>query len=149
MPTVNKCINRIARCAALYQQKLFESEGLSGIQQSYILAVCRNPGISQDQLGKAIIVNKSNITRQLAFLEQNGFITREPKAQDKRVMQIFPTEKAQELFPRIRSVLQEWNTYLLEPFGNQERAQLNEMLELVMQRAMERVSLEDGGVPEA
>ena len=52
-------------------------------------------GISQEKLAKMIYINKSNVTRNLAVLEKNGYIERRPAENDKRVMLVFPTQKAQ------------------------------------------------------
>ena len=42
------------------------------MHHTYILNVCRNPGISQEALSQLIFVNKSNVARQLAVLEEKG-----------------------------------------------------------------------------
>ena len=144
MHSLMKCINRTARCGGMYRRTLLEEDGLNGFQHIYITSICDNPGISQEQLSKKIFINKSNITRQLCSLEQNGFITRVPKAEDKRVLQIFPTDKAKEIYPKVRKVMKDWNEYLLEEFTSEEQELLLEMLGKVMERSMEAVNLEGG-----
>ena len=49
---------------------------------------------SQEQLVKEIYVHKSSVARQLALLEQNGFITRSACPSDRRQLLVYPTEKA-------------------------------------------------------
>ncbi|MGB4438459.1 MAG: MarR family transcriptional regulator [Sedimentibacter sp.] len=130
-----KYINTISRCAILYRNDKLENEGLNGYQHTYILKICNNPGISQEQLTRMIYVNKSNVTRQLSLLEQNGFITRKPGEKDKRLMQVFPTQKAYDIYPRVKSFISEWNSYLAEDFTEEERSILLSMLKHIMDKA--------------
>ncbi|MFQ7004467.1 MAG: MarR family transcriptional regulator [Ruthenibacterium lactatiformans] len=67
-------INTISRCAALYRDAHLADCGLSGWQAPYIPEICAAPGITQDQLALRLHVNRSNVTRQSAMLEENGFV---------------------------------------------------------------------------
>lgn len=142
MDTLMKYIGRTWRCAILYRNDKLEREGLNGYQHTYIMGICQNPGISQEQLAQLIYINKSNVTRQLALLEQNGFITRIPCEKDKRVMKVFPTQKALDVYPKVRELSAEWNDYLSEDFTDEQRRQLCSMMEHVMNKAMSRVNEE-------
>ena len=74
MPTLMRQINVVSRCGARYRAEEFKRFGLSAPHHSYILNICKNPGISQEQLAEHICVDKSNVTRQLALLEELGQI---------------------------------------------------------------------------
>ncbi len=142
MEALMKYISRTWRCSIMYRNNKLEHEGLNGYQHSYILKICQNPGISQEQLAQMIYINKSNVTRQLALLEQNGFITRNPSEKDKRVMQVFPTPKALDVYPKVYDLLSEWNDYLVEDFTEEERLQLYSLMERVMNKAISQVEKE-------
>jgi DNA-binding MarR family transcriptional regulator len=137
MEMLMRFIDRTTRCATMYRSEKFESVGLNGCQHTYILNICREPGISQERLASRIYVNRSSVTRQLAILEQNGFIERRASETDKRVMEVFPTQKAFDVYPRVREVLAEWNAGLLEQFTPEERKLLSSMMERVMVKAVE------------
>lgn len=139
MEALMKCISRTSRCAILYRSKKLEPDGLNGHQHTYILNICQNPGISQERLAQMIYINKSNVARQIALLEQNGFITRIPYEKDKRVLCVFPTQKALDIYPKVKSLLQEWDSYLTEEFTQEERQSLCSFLERVMNKAILRV----------
>jgi len=49
---------------------------------------------SQAEMARQLNVNKSSVTRQLAVLEEKGYIRREPAAADKRILLVYPTQKA-------------------------------------------------------
>ena len=136
MMPLMKCINVTHRCSNQYRsERLAESE-LNGYQSTYILYVCNNPGISQDQLARIIYINKSNVTRQLTLLEELGYVERRTGLNDKRVIEVFPTQKALDILPQVRKVLQEWNEYITEDLTDDEKDVLNTLLERVAEKAM-------------
>ena len=62
-------INVISRCGAVWRGDKLKGTDIGASHTSYIMTVCRHPGISQDKLAKRIYINKSNVTRNLAYLE--------------------------------------------------------------------------------
>lgn len=141
MDSLMKYISRIHRCSGRYRGE--KIEGLNGRQHTYIFHVCKRPGISQDQLARHICVNKSNITRQLSALEQSGFVRREPDPDDRRVLRVYPTDKAERALPRVCELMEEWNRLLLEDLKEDERTVLLSLLDRVTQKAMAAVEETD------
>ncbi len=136
MDSLMRSINRTHRCYNRYHSEKLQADGISGNQQIYIFQICRHPGISQEQLSQRIAVNKSNVTRQLAVLEQNGFITRRSSPDDKRMLQVFPTEKAEALYPKVLELMRKWNKLLLEDFSEEEQELLLTMMMKVQAKAL-------------
>ncbi len=138
------------RCANLYRTARFEPLGFSCWQYSYILNVCAEPGIAQDRLAKKIYVHKSNAARQLASLEEKGFVERRTDATDKRVLRVYPTQKAERAVPEIRAALADYNAMLLSGFSPDEVRVLESMTARLAENAR-RVAerLEESGAPEA
>ncbi len=138
-----KHINVVARCATEYRNEELADVGLCGLQYLYILNICREPGINQEELSRKLHVNKSNVTRQLASLEENGFIERRQSPTDKRVTCVFPTERATSALPEIQRVLHAWKQYLTDGFTDEERETLSRLMEKVAERAVDYI--ENGG----
>lgn len=145
MASIMKFINRTSRCFTLYRNNRLENEGINGYQHLYIIKICRNPGISQEELVREIYVNKSSVARQLLILEQNGFICRQPSKNDRRQLLVYPTDKALEIFPKVLEVREGWNKKLLEGFSDEEKSRLSSMLERIMDRAEYLLENEDIG----
>lgn len=135
-----RVINRISRCGILYRSEKLKPHGINGYQNLYIQNICKYPGVSQEQLSKIILVNKSNVARQVAALEKQGFIIRKVCETDKRQFQLYPTEKALALNPVIHEVLEEWNRYLLEDFTPEEQELLMKMLSKIHDKAVALVA---------
>ena len=135
MATFTKCINTIARCTIQYRTEKLEGCQINGYQCVYILHICQHPGISQDALAEAIFINKSNVTRQLALLEESGFVTRQTSATDRRAIEVYPTQKAQDVLPQVRSVIHEWNAYLTSEFSIEEKVVFEGLLRRMTDKA--------------
>lgn len=112
MPTLNRQLNVIVRCAALYREKALAGTGVGPYENAYLIHICRNPGTSQETLAKKLYVNKSSVTRHLSHLESEGFLRREPDENDRRSLLVYPTEKALALLPRLREISKEWESLL-------------------------------------
>lgn len=128
-------IGKINRCAIYFREQHLSGTGLSGCHLSFVFNICKNPGITQEQLAKKIYIDKSRVTRQLAFLEENGYVDRKQSEADKRSMAVYPTDKMLELYPKVCSVAYEWRRYLTEELSEEEITFLESVLERVSEKA--------------
>lgn len=135
MDSFVKMVNRISRLSALYREKEFKKIGLGEMHHAYILTVCGEPGISQEELACKIFINKSNVARQVAQLEQKGFILRQNCARDARKLRLSPTEKAVALAPKIRAILADWNQLLLDELSVEQQEAVLTGLQTIMEKA--------------
>lgn len=144
MPSLMRYINVISRCGAVWRGDKLKGTDLGAAHTSYILTVCRHPGISQDKLAKRIYINKSNVTRNLVYLESCGYVERRQSENDKRVTEVYPTEKALEALPLIQGAVREWNRYLTEDLSEEETDMFMSMLSRLAEKAADyaKVSLE-------
>lgn len=140
MESMMRYVNRTARLSTLYRNEKLKAYGLKGIHHSYILNICRNPGIPQGKLAQMIFVDKSNVARQLATLEKNAYVYRVPSQVDGREQLVYPTEKAFEILPIVSKTLKEWNEDILVDFTQEEKEQLIEAMKKIMGRAKEIVN---------
>lgn len=135
MASFMKQISIISRCAIQYRGERLASLGLNGCHIEYILNICRLPGITQDRLAQVIHVNGSSVTRQLALLEENGFVERRRSLADRRMVEVYPTQKASDSLPSVREALQDWSGYLTAGFTADEKVCLTHLLERVCEKA--------------
>lgn len=129
-------ITEITRCGTQYRTENLTQMGLKSCHASYLMEICAHPGISQEKLAGRICINKSNVARQAAALEEGGFVTRIPCEADRRVMRLYPTEKALALLPQIQKILDTWSAYLTQDLSDDEQAQLARILAKMKERAV-------------
>lgn len=135
MPTLMRQINVVSRCGARYRAEEFKRFGLSAPHHSYILNICKNPGISQEQLAEHICVDKSNVTRQLALLEELSYIERRQSEKDRRVTLVYPTEKARAIVGEVGKIVGFWNEYITMDLNDEELSLLSGALQKIANRA--------------
>ena len=121
MPKFMKQLGEVWRCANLYRAEQFEALEIGSYQDSYIIEICKQPGIAQEKLAGLIYVHKSNVARQLNSLEEKGFVIREPDPNDKRNLLVYPTDKARAALPAIRQVHRRWNELVLGGLSEEDQ----------------------------
>ena len=136
MTQIIRDITEITRAGAEYKTTNLAPYGLKGCHASYLAEICACPGISQDKLAQKICINKSNVARQAAVLEEEGFILRKPSQADKRVMELYPTEKTLTLMPEITDILNKWEDFLLADLSEEEV----EHVHFILQRMRDKAS---------
>lgn len=135
MAHIVRDLTYISRCGAHYRNQKLEPFGITGRQAGSLLAICNEPGISQERLGRRVVLNKSNIARQLAAMEELGLVKREVSANDRRVSKCYPTEKSLEMLPEIRKIYRSWREHLLQDMTPQEQETLEQLLAKIKVRA--------------
>lgn len=135
MATILRDITEIARCGNQYRDEQLECYGIKGVHASTLLEVCRNPGISQDELARRVCLNKSNAARQAAKLEDAGYIQRKTSPADKRVLELYPTEKALQVKPEIQRINRSWREYLTTELTEEEINTTLRVLDRMQQKA--------------
>ena len=88
------------------------------------------------------------VARHLATLLQAVYIRREPAPNDRRVQQLYLTDKATELLPRIFEVFSKWEEILTRGFTEQEREQALNLLTRIYMNAEAEIQRETSVQPE-
>lgn len=135
MSQIIRDMTEITRCGVQYRADYLAPMGLKSCHASYLTEICANPGISQDKLARRICINKSNVARQVAALEEDGFVTRAPSAADKRVMELYPTEKTLALLPQLNELLGCWENCITHDLSDEEKELLTALLSKMKCRA--------------
>ncbi len=144
MPNFTHSLNVVSRCTQMQRGQALKDLGLCGGQIPYLLRLCRQPGITQEELARAIYVNKSTAARAIANLEKAGYVHRSPSPEDRRCLLLYPTQKALDVLPRVREIVHGWNDYLLDAFTDEEKEALVSMLARVSERAQAYIQREVG-----
>ena len=128
-------ITEIARCGVQYRSDTLAPLGLKSCHASYLTVICDNPGISQDKLARQICINKSNVARQVAALEEEGFVRRCTCAADKRITELYPTEKTLNMRPQLNEILKSWEDCITHDLPEAEKDLLSDLLTKMKSRA--------------
>ena len=135
MTTVMRYVNLLSRSQSIYRADKLQEEQLTPVHHSYVLAICNHPGLSQEELARHLCINKSNVARQMAGLEANGYVSRVPDGRDKRQLRIYPTARMLAVLPAVRAITEDWNEYLTAEITEEELAVFFATLEKIADRA--------------
>lgn len=135
MSRMNNDLFALVRCGSRFRGEETAAFGLKACHIGYLSRICYQPGISQDQLAQMMFINKSNVARQVAVLEEAGFLTRRPSAVDKRVLELYPTEKTRELLPKLQEIVERWDGILMEGLTEEEIRTVSRILEKMKDNA--------------
>ena len=130
-----KMMNNISRSQAVYRQSKISQRDLQASQYAFVLAICRAPGRSQEELARELCLNKSTVARTLNGLEEKGYLTRTPLPHDRRQLAVYPTEKMLAVLPEVRKASEDWMRLLSDGIPEEELAVFNSVLERMQERA--------------
>ena len=136
MPSILRQMNVISRCAAAYKTEKSTIDGISGAHHVFFFRICKEPGLSQDALVKHTRLNKSTVTRTLAYLEERGFVKRVQDEADKRSLLVYPTDRMLEVFPEVQRLAREWNSSLVEDIEADDLRVFESVLKKMEKRAI-------------
>ena len=138
-----KTLNNISRSQAIYRQNKISAKDLHTSHYAFVLAICREPGRSQEELAKELCLNKSTVARTLNCLEEKGYILRNALPNDKRQFSVYPTEKMLAILPEVKKASVEWITLLSEGIPQEELEVFNSVLSRMQNRAREIIASQE------
>ena len=138
-----KTLNNISRSQAIYRHSRISATDLQTGHYAFVLAICRNPGRSQEELAQELCINKSTVARNLNCLEEKGYISRNPLPNDRRQFSVHPTEKMLAVLPEINKASGEWMTLLSEGIAQEELDIFNSVLDRMQERAREIIAKQE------
>jgi MarR family transcriptional regulator for hemolysin len=115
-----------------FQRRLTE-EGLALTAEQWVLLslLAGHEGISQSELARLALKDKTNVTRMVDLLERDALLRRIPDPGDRRVCRIALTDGGRELLRRAEPVVRELEETSLGGFTAGERELLEGMLSRV------------------
>lgn len=120
MPKFMKTLNNISRSQSVFRTSKLKADGICAAHHTFVLAICKHPGSSQEELAQEICLNKSTVARTLSHLEEKGYVRREANCEDKRSILVFPTEKMLQILPQVRSITKEFNSLISAEIPKEE-----------------------------
>ena len=138
-----KMLNNISRSQAIYRHSKISANDLQAGHYAFVLAICREPGRSQEELAKELCVNKSTVARNLNYLEEKGYLSRQPLPNDKRQFSVYPTEKMLAFYPELKKASLDWIDLLSEEIPQEELEIFNSVLERMQTRAREIIQKQE------
>lgn len=124
IPEIGKLISVLYRAGQSFFAHQTSDFDIGGGQLTLIFYLYKHNGASQDELTKALEVDKATVTRSIHKLEKEGIVKRIKDELDHRVNRIVLTDVGFSLQNELKGIALSWHETLLEGFSTDEVSQL-------------------------
>lgn len=131
MKEILREIGMIARALDSISNIEFKEFDLTKGQYLYLVRICENPGIIQEQLIEMIKVDRSTAARAIQKLEVNSFIEKQEDPHNKKIKKLFATEKGETVYPFIKRENEYSDLVALNGFSEKEVASTFDFLQRI------------------
>ncbi|MDQ3780180.1 MAG: MarR family winged helix-turn-helix transcriptional regulator [Chloroflexota bacterium] len=127
-PTVSFPLVMLIKVHWLLASDLLAALDLYPGQELLLMAVAREVGIAQGDLGDYLNVEPPTVARSLQRLERAGLVERRLDPHDGRVLRVYLTAESRALRGKIAAIWQELNNRMLKGVSDVELAFLRRLL---------------------
>ena len=129
-----KLNNKIFRNTQIFLDKILKNYNLSSGSLPYIFTLEKNEGITQNKLSKEIGNDKAMSARTITKLIDLEFVYKEQDEKDGRAYNLYLTEKAKELIPKIRNDISIVVDIVAEDLTEEEKLITTKSLKKILNR---------------
>jgi DNA-binding MarR family transcriptional regulator len=133
--SIIKLTNLIYRCTQSHTNEVMKEFHLGSGTYPFLLILYGNEGINQNQISRELNVDKAMSARTVKQLITLGYIKKEEDPQDSRAFNLFLTDKAKAVIPKLREKLLQWNEAITVGMSEDEKRGLMELLSKVLENA--------------
>lgn len=126
---IGKYIGEIHRASNMYFSKKFSKFGIGTGQYLFLLNLYKRDGVTQEEITEELKLDKATTARAIKKLEDEGYVTRVKKDNDKRAYRLELTEKAEEIKKEVYRILDEWESEVTNCLADEEAQELMYLLD--------------------
>lgn len=105
-----------------------DKAGITGAQYTALTVLLRHPGVTSSELARRSFVKAQTMAVTLDPLIESGFIRRETQTLNGRKIQLFITQKGEELIEQLSPHIDQLENELVSDLNEIEREQLSDFL---------------------
>lgn len=125
---IGKYIGEIHRSSCIYFGKKFKRFGIGAGQYLFLLNLYKHDGITQEELAQKVKLDKGTTARAIKKLEDQGYVKRVKKENDRRAYKLEVTEKAEQIKKDVYVIMNEWENEVRKCLANEESQELASLL---------------------
>lgn len=119
--TIPRWVSLLYRYGQMYIGDRLKHLDIGRGQHIFLNTLYKEDGLSQEELSSYLKIDKGTTAKALKKLEEQGYVTRHVRDEDKRSYRIFLTDKALLIKDEVRAVLAEWRTMVSEGLTDEEK----------------------------
>lgn len=130
-------IGMIARCFHTISDIEFREIKLEKGQYIFVVRVCENPGINQEDLSNMTKVDRTTVAKAIKKLVEKKYIEKVSNETDRRSWKLYPTQKAFQVYDFLLEEEKYTTKIALQGFDDNEKALIFSLLQRM------RLNIED------
>lgn len=133
--SIGPWLGKTVKVLEYHLQELFNNHELDLTKEQMIVLkrLHSDDGLSQNELAFLTIRNKSSLTRLLSKMEKKGYISRQQSKEDKRINNVYLTQKGKETFTSTKPVIKKMITKMEKNITNTEKEQIITILKKIQE----------------
>jgi len=131
--SIGPWLGKTVKILEYHLQELFNQHGLDLTKEQMIVLkrLHNNNGLSQSELAFLTLRNKSSLTRLLSKMEQKEYISRQQSKEDKRINNVYLTQKGKEVFILTKPVIKKMINKIEKDITASEKKQIITILKKI------------------
>ena len=131
--SIGPWLGKTVKILEYHLQEMFNHHGLDLTKEQMIVLkrLYNDDGLSQNELAFLTLRNKSSLTRLLSKMEKKGYISRQQSKEDKRINNVYLTQKGKETFILTKPVIKKMITKMEKNITASEKKQIITVLKKV------------------
>ena len=125
------------RCAQKFYDKQLEHYQIGAGQILFLIMIYENEGITMQNLACKGAFDKGTITKGIQKLEELGYVKSVPGKDDKRVRQLYTSDKTKNIISELYLIRRQWWERLTKNLSQEEIDLFEEVQEKITQNAMQ------------
>ena len=112
--SIGRLISILHRQSQIYINKALKEFSITSAEYSFILALYRKEGQTQEELSRYVAIDKAATARAIQTLQEKGYVTKVQDERDRRCNHIHLTPLANKNREEIIRRIKAWSTYITE-----------------------------------
>ena len=139
MEELFKYFNIISKHTNVYLDQALSEFGLCSCHRPFVKIIVNNPGITRDKIKNMVHIHPSNTTRIIDFLEENEFIIKKINEEDRRLCELYPTNKLEKVYDCLCVVEKEWIDIITKGINQEELYKYQEFLKISAANSIDHI----------
>lgn len=128
------------RCTQKYYDKNLDLYQIGAGQLQFLILIYENEGITMSDLSLKGSFDKGTVTKGIQKLEAEGYITIIPNEKDRRIKQLYTSDKTKKIIPEVYMVRQDWWEKITRDISDEEILYYEKIQDKLIKNACELTS---------
>ena len=141
---LGKIATYLYRCTQAYTNEILKEYHLGSGLYPFLLKLYIQEGINQNQISRALNIDKAMSARAVKKLIEMGYIRKEEDHEDSRAFKLYLTEQGRAVAPVVKDALRRWNDMITQDLSEQEKDMVINLLGKVLNNAKSCINKSEG-----